>query len=284
MTFANYHTVRAAPSTRIVVPFGVGERLIIQDQSMGYAAVVGSLSQNHIHRHYAMHLALGIEAEIELETDSGSHGSHQAVVIARWKAHRLSAAGPALILSLAPISNLGLHLERLLDGHAWAPLNHPGIAALRTLAGEIVSGAVEPSAIAPGMAGALRELEPEPFAVQLARLDPRILRALAFLADGTQEFVPAGRVASEVALSESRFLHLFRRETGITFRRMQLWIRLVHAFGLIADGLSLTEIAHACGFSDSAHFTRAFHQAFGMAPSVLIEGSRFIQADAGAPA
>ena len=74
-------------------------------------------------------------------------------------------------------------------------------------------------------------------------------------------------------LSASRFLHLFKAETGVPLRRYRLWNR--HGRGGRAhsrEGRSLTEAAHAAGFASSAHFSTAFRDMFGMMPSEFLKG------------
>ncbi len=74
----------------------------------------------------------------------------------------------------------------------------------------------------------------------------------------------AHEVASELAISESRFLHLFRQEMGIAWRPYLLWRRLLCAIEAIKHGKNATEAAYLAGFSDSAHLSRTFHNIFGM--------------------
>ena len=80
-----------------------------------------------------------------------------------------------------------------------------------------------------------------------------------------------------VHLSESRFLHLFKEETGIPWRRALVWRRAQVAIQLAARGKSLTEAAHAAGYADSAHLSRQFKSLFGLPPSVVLAISQFIQ-------
>ncbi len=60
----------------------------------------------------------------------------------------------------------------------------------------------------------------------------------------------------------------FRRKLGCTFREYLTLIRLRRAADLLKRSLTgITEIAHACGFSDHAHFTRTFKRATGLTPT-----------------
>jgi len=74
----------------------------------------------------------------------------------------------------------------------------------------------------------------------------------------------AAEVAQKLALSESRFLHLFREELGIAWRPYLLWRRMTCAMQAIINNSSATEAAHLAGFSDSAHLSRTFRNTFGM--------------------
>ncbi|MFN3352011.1 MAG: helix-turn-helix transcriptional regulator [Brevundimonas sp.] len=80
--------------------------------------------------------------------------------------------------------------------------------------------------------------------------------------------------ASAVGLSESRFRQIFRLETGVSFRRFRLAMRLCRALDLIDEGANLTLAAHESGFSSSAHFSAAFRAAYGVTPSLAARGMR----------
>ena len=74
----------------------------------------------------------------------------------------------------------------------------------------------------------------------------------------------ASEVADQLAISEGRFLHLFREQMGIAWRPYLLWRRLGCAVGAMTKGMSATESAHLAGFSDSAHLSRTFRRFFGL--------------------
>lgn len=108
-------------------------------------------------------------------------------------------------------------------------------------------------------------------------LDPRIFKCLKILRS-FQSPPAAVEISKLIGLSESRFLHLFKKETGITYRRMILWFRLEKSFRNFRDFDNLTELAHHCGFADSARYARPFKKTFGVSPRELLgKHSRFIQ-------
>jgi len=74
----------------------------------------------------------------------------------------------------------------------------------------------------------------------------------------------ASEIAGRLALSESRFLHLFREQMGIAWRPYLLWRRTICAINAISKDQSATEAAHLSGFSDSAHLSRTFRSLFGI--------------------
>jgi AraC-like DNA-binding protein len=100
------------------------------------------------------------------------------------------------------------------------------------------------------------------------RSDARITAAVRQLHDDPEDASLAS-LARAAGMSHSRFLHLFKQDTGVPFRRYRLWARMGSAVRSMLRGASLTEAALDAGFSSSAHFSAAFREMFGMAPSML---------------
>jgi AraC-like DNA-binding protein len=106
-------------------------------------------------------------------------------------------------------------------------------------------------------------------------VDERIRKALEVIRAMDTSRITLEHVAAQVYLSPSRFAHLFTEHVGLPFRRYVLWRRLTRAMMAVGRGKTLTAAAHECGFSDSAHLTRACYQMLGLPPSVLLLAGEF---------
>lgn len=83
----------------------------------------------------------------------------------------------------------------------------------------------------------------------------------------------AARLSSEdlakmAGLSVSHFERRFRRAFGASPRQYLVRIRVEHAAQLLRETeKTVSEIAHACGFYDHAHFSRSFRRIMQLSPS-----------------
>ena len=109
------------------------------------------------------------------------------------------------------------------------------------------------------------------------QIDPRIKKALGIIAKLPLKKISTSDLASQVFISESRFLHLFKDNVGIPVRRYLLWMRLNEAVKKILQNVSLTDAAHEAGFSDSAHLSRTFRSMFGLTLSEILKNNRHVQ-------
>jgi AraC-like DNA-binding protein len=111
-----------------------------------------------------------------------------------------------------------------------------------------------------------RSSRPRPLA--LDRLPAPLARRLAALAERPEDLMREPEFAEESGLS-LRALQRHLSQAGLSWPHLLRAARLRQASGrLLAEAVSLTEIAHDAGFADQAHFTRSFRRAAGMSPSV----------------
>jgi AraC-like DNA-binding protein len=110
------------------------------------------------------------------------------------------------------------------------------------------------------------------------RRDERIHETLRLLREEPAGSHSLADLARRAGLSPSRFRHLFKEATGVPVRRYKIWNRMGCAVRSMAAGQSLTDAALLSGFSSSAHFSAAFKEMFGMAPSRLAQMQPGIEA------
>ncbi|MFI6997011.1 helix-turn-helix domain-containing protein [Nocardia sp. NPDC050175] len=105
-----------------------------------------------------------------------------------------------------------------------------------------------------------------------APIDDRIAAAAAILLAHPARANSAAELAAEAHLSTSRFLHLFARHAGTSFRRYRIWARMLSVGRAIAKGADLTTAAADAGFASPSHFSDTFHAMCGLSPSALLAG------------
>jgi len=99
------------------------------------------------------------------------------------------------------------------------------------------------------------------------RRDARIALAEALIAAEPGSPHTVASLAHRVALSPSRFAHLFTEQTGQSPMTAVREARLRYAAHLLSiTELSAAQIARECGFESPFHFSRLFRTHFGQSP------------------
>ena len=110
--------------------------------------------------------------------------------------------------------------------------------------------------------------------------DGRIASAVDGLLNSPALEADTATLAARTDLSVSHFQHLFKATTGVTVRRFRLWARMRRAIAMSVAGATITHAALEAGFSSPAHFSAAFREMFGMAPTQLLAGAPiFVEGD-----
>lgn len=104
-------------------------------------------------------------------------------------------------------------------------------------------------------------------------VDPRIDRAVRFMQQHYAEGLGVSALAEQVALSASRFAHLFRQQTGITPMKYLERLRVARAQELLlTTGLSIGEVGYQCGYEEPLYFSHVFRRSVGRSPREFRRG------------
>ncbi|MDX1564328.1 MAG: AraC family transcriptional regulator, partial [Phycisphaeraceae bacterium] len=103
--------------------------------------------------------------------------------------------------------------------------------------------------------------------VEDRRHEPRVAKALAFIANHWHEPMTVRQLAAHVHLSPSRFAALFRGEMGTTPAKYLEARRMEHACDLLlGSNASVAEVAEAVGYVNAFHFSTRFRAKHGQSP------------------
>lgn len=226
------------------------------------------------HDHHAHQLALAPEGELRFRTEAqGAWTGFAGALVPSHHAHQFEVDGLRVVhLFVEPESRAGRALMRRFGAALVAALpvdeaREAAQALFAAFAADTAAPAMQQAAVAAiaALCGATTEPDTGPD----AELDPRLTRALEFIRARIAEPLSLGEVAASVALSESRFRHLFVSGTGSSFRAYLLWLRINLAIDAAMAGASWTEAAHLAGFADSAHLSRTHKRMFGIEPTAV---------------
>ncbi|MDH5656427.1 MAG: helix-turn-helix domain-containing protein, partial [Spirochaetia bacterium] len=81
-------------------------------------------------------------------------------------------------------------------------------------------------------------------------------------------------ISSTVSLSESRLQHLFNENTDYTIKEYKKILKTLKFFNALNNSKSLTEAAHKCGFTDSAHMNHVLKDLYGIRPSLYFKNPK----------
>lgn len=114
-------------------------------------------------------------------------------------------------------------------------------------------------------------MQPTPNAITNVQHKTRLRRILAYIRDHYADEMNMAELAKRAGFSEFHFQRVFREAFNETIRDHIRRIRLEKAACRFISGenASITEIAYACGFSSSQHFTKAFKRHFGVTPTLV---------------
>ncbi len=105
-------------------------------------------------------------------------------------------------------------------------------------------------------------------------LDARISTVVSRFHAKPSSSISGDDCASGVKLSLSRFLHLFKDETGMNFKTFRAWKRGRNILHHVNVERNLAHFALDAGYPDSTHFSHSLRRIYGLQPSAIFSGSR----------
>lgn len=243
-----------------------GHLMLITPERVFYAGLLGRPRQRCPG---AFHVYVSIEGTLWLTTANGGESCGELAVVAPDVRHTIASEHRAAIcLVIEPESvregafdELAARLSGA-DGPVFAQRIRAAFRALQLRQyGDDISNA---------------EFDTMCFGEALPprRLDPRVIKSIAQIGRFCGEPVTAASCAAEAGLSSSRFLHLFKQETGISFRAFRAWKRARHLLHFANQDLNLAHLAQDIGYPDSTHFSHSIRRFYGLKPRAIFSGSR----------
>jgi AraC-like DNA-binding protein len=221
----------------------------------------GPGSATDLHRHHCVQLVMALDGTLRFR-----RGPRQrwitcgAVLVTSDAPHQVNARGAHVLIAFVdPESELSAALAEHTASDL-APIPEATVAEWRMQLGEPAT--LTAARVEPWVTNTLLSHRRPP------SIDHRIKRVLRDLPNrlAEAEAVSLDAVAASVGLSPSRFLHLFTTSVGVPLRPYVLWLRLQCGARELRCGRSVTDAAHAAGFSDAAHFSRIFRRMIGATP------------------
>ncbi|WP_420475858.1 helix-turn-helix domain-containing protein [Noviherbaspirillum sp. ST9] len=231
----------------------------------GRALIVGPGIDSTPHAHFAAQITLGLDRPFRVRLGADAPWVEtQAAVFAPNQQHQLDCGGSMLAHLFVELPQRQHAVATEVNAaYNTLPDFQPVNAAIEAARNGMLDLDTAENAAQQWLCCAL------PSALSHYGSDARISRALEWIA-ANPGVTPSGELlAAQVHLSESRFTHLFRQQTGLSLSRYLLWLRLFEGVAAVARGDNMTAAAHRAGFSDLAHMSRTFRSTFGVVPSEL---------------
>jgi len=235
------------------------------DKSWGL--FVGIIKDNTPHKHFAIQLSISSGKDIVIKKGQSKIYHLKNVLIKSNILHKIECNSQQLLLLIDPASSLGHYLNQLTTEKITS-FDLPITTILKTALENIIT---EKGSFKNNVMQIKKHLDKVncQCTSQNHFNDDRIQTAINYLELNYNRVIPVEEIANICFLSSSRFLHLFKEKTGITYRRVQLWNKISRSFKSLPHQ-TITETAHQFGFSDSAHYSKIFKQNFGFSPKLFL--------------
>lgn len=232
-----------------------------------YGYYIGSLTTNAPHKHFALQISISSKGILTLKDSQGTAYTSKGFFVNSNIKHELLSTSNQLTILVNPLSPIGHKLVLENKHEEIEPLNQSLFDSLSIILTHYESGRFSFSDFTNSINETLETFhcscEDEDH-----YKDDRIVKVLDFLEQNFTRIISVQEAANYCHLSTSRFLHLFKEKTQLSFRRYQLWNKLVKSIPYLLEN-SITKTGYKYGFSDSSHYTKTFKETFGILPNSI---------------
>lgn len=234
-----------------------------------FGLFIGKLKDNTYHKHYALQISVSVKSKMALTLKNENEILEKSFFINSKIEHRLISESNQLTILINPLSSIG-HQFYLQFGKIKVDILEENLSnKLIEILNKFETSEISFNNLCELISQVLIEYQCS--CQSKNHLDEqRIVNALKFMDANFEKVLSLEEVAEKCFLSPTRFLHLFKEKTNLTFRRYQLWNKLIKSLPFLVNN-SITETAYTFGFSDTSHYTRTFKETFGVTPKFLFQ-------------
>jgi len=156
------------------------------------------------------------------------------------------------------------------------PLDRPVIVDVNSLAREVIIACTAPgvaddeySRLAAVLGDQLARLPHRPTSLPTPA-DPRLARACELVTTDLSQPLSLPDLAGAVHVSDRTLARLFRAELAMTYPQWRTAVRIYQALIDLAEGRSITETGHRCGWATTSAFIDSFRRATGQTPGAYV--------------
>ncbi|WP_371999408.1 helix-turn-helix domain-containing protein (plasmid) [Tistrella mobilis] len=247
--------------------------MLIGPERLFYAGLLGRPSTRNLG---GIGIYVAAEGRIAVQVDGGPDRVGSCAVVPAYTPHTIRAEGRDILAVKIEPETVDLHG---LPGFIRRALTLPDAAGIVEAPEAVARIRAAHADLAARPGGACPDSPDFDRAFFGAAIPPRVLdrriRAVVRQAPADiQAFPSAEACAALCELSVSRFLHLFRDQTGLSFRNWRAWKRARISLAHVNRNPNLAHLALDFGYPDQTHFSRSIRNIFGLRPRDIVAGSR----------
>lgn len=232
-----------------------------------FGLFIGKLTDNKFHKHYALQICVSVKSDMSLSVKNESAILGRAFFLNSKVEHKLISESNQLTILINPLSSIGHQMYLINKSIDFTVLNDELSKELISILDKFESEKLPFENLCEMTSKVLFNYKCACESESHIQ-DDRIIEAIRYMDDNFEKVLSLEEVSAKYFLSSSRFLHLFKEKTNLSFRRYQLWNKVVKSLPYLMKN-SITDTAYKFGFSDSSHYTRTFKETFGVTPKFL---------------